>query len=141
MERFIADLVKNFEGGRIDRREFCQDRCARRHRLRGGRRRQARSTARLQDARHQSHLLHVPGLRQGARLVRPSVSACESTPGKDNGKRANLMFGPEPGKGGSFMVARNATPHRQSAAAGDSGRRSRLLHDLELERRARERRP
>ena len=24
MERFIADLVKSFEGGKIDRREFCQ---------------------------------------------------------------------------------------------------------------------
>ena len=25
----------------------------------------------------------------------------EVTPGKDNGQRANLMFGPEPGKGGA----------------------------------------
>jgi hypothetical protein len=32
----------------------------------------------------------------------------ESTPGKDNGSRANLMFGPEPGKGGQFLVARRA---------------------------------
>jgi hypothetical protein len=32
-----------------------------------------------------------------------------ATPGMDNGKRANVMFGPEPGKGGSFIVVRNAT--------------------------------
>jgi len=30
----------------------------------------------------------------------------ESAPGRDNGKRASLMFGPEPGKGGSFMGVR-----------------------------------
>jgi hypothetical protein len=24
MERFIADLVKNFESGKVDRREFCK---------------------------------------------------------------------------------------------------------------------
>ena len=39
-----------------------------------------------------------------------SVLGMESTPGKDNGQRANLMFGPEPGKGGSFVVARTARP-------------------------------
>jgi hypothetical protein len=27
---------------------------------------------------------------------------------RDDGKRANLMFGPEPGKGGSFLAVRNA---------------------------------
>jgi hypothetical protein len=24
MERFIADVVKNFESGKVDRREFCK---------------------------------------------------------------------------------------------------------------------
>jgi len=37
------------------------------------------------------------------------VLGMEKTPGKDNGSRANVMFGPEPGKGGSFVVVRNAT--------------------------------
>src|SRR5258705_11245430 len=41
----------------------------------------------------------------------------ESTPGKDNGKRANLMFGPEPGKGGSFIVARTAPTDAKPAKA------------------------
>jgi hypothetical protein len=33
----------------------------------------------------------------------------ENAPGKDNGKQANLMFGPAPGKGGGYVVVRNAT--------------------------------
>ena len=36
----------------------------------------------------------------------------ENIKDKDSGKRANLAFGPPPGKGGSFIVARNpATPN------------------------------
>ena len=45
-----------------------------------------------------------------------SVLGMESTPGKDNGQRANLMFGPQPGKGGSFVVARTATPNPRPPA-------------------------
>ena len=42
------------------------------------------------------------------------------TTGKDNGKRANLMFGPEPGNGGSFIVARTApTDAKPSKAVVD----------------------
>ena len=39
-----------------------------------------------------------------------SLLGMEAAPGKDTGKRVNLMFGPEPGKGGSFMVPRDAVP-------------------------------
>jgi hypothetical protein len=34
----------------------------------------------------------------------------ENAKGRDNGQQANLMFGPEPGKGGSFVVARTSRP-------------------------------
>ena len=39
----------------------------------------------------------------------------------DDGKRTNLMFGPEPGKGGSFVVPRNppATPRPAAQAFVD----------------------
>src|SRR5215469_15162307 len=36
-----------------------------------------------------------------------SVLNMKSEATRDDGKRANLMFGPEPGKSGSFLVARN----------------------------------
>jgi hypothetical protein len=39
-----------------------------------------------------------------ARNFYTAVLGMESTPGKDNGKRAHLMFGPELGKGWSFIV-------------------------------------
>src|SRR5450631_3269220 len=43
-----------------------------------------------------------------ARDFQINVFGLENAPGHDDGKRANLMFGPEPGKGGTFIVARNA---------------------------------
>ena len=52
-----------------------------------------------------------------ARDFYASVLGMEVTPGKDSGKRANLMFGPEPGKGGNFMVTRTATGNPKPSQA------------------------
>jgi catechol 2,3-dioxygenase-like lactoylglutathione lyase family enzyme len=48
-----------------------------------------------------------------------SVFGMESTPGKDSGTRANLMFGPEPGKGGNFVVARTGPTTSEAKATVD----------------------
>jgi catechol 2,3-dioxygenase-like lactoylglutathione lyase family enzyme len=45
-----------------------------------------------------------------------NVFGLENAPGHDDGKRANLMFGPEPGKGGSFIVTRNVTANYRPPA-------------------------
>jgi hypothetical protein len=34
----------------------------------------------------------------------------EVAPGTDNGEQARLMFGPEPGSGGTYLVVRNGVP-------------------------------
>jgi catechol 2,3-dioxygenase-like lactoylglutathione lyase family enzyme len=108
MERFIADLVRSFESGKMDRREFCQTVAL------------AATVYAAGDAAHAqatrgfkvigvNHLSYTCPDYTRARDFFINVFGLESAPGGDDGKRANLMFGPEPGKGGSYIVARNAT--------------------------------
>jgi catechol 2,3-dioxygenase-like lactoylglutathione lyase family enzyme len=109
MERFIADLVKNFESGKMDRREFCQTVALAATFYAAGdaaNAQQPRTGFKPLGINHISY--QCPDYTK-ARDFYTSVFGLVSTPGKDNGKRANLMFGPEPGKGGSFIVARTAT--------------------------------
>jgi catechol 2,3-dioxygenase-like lactoylglutathione lyase family enzyme len=46
-----------------------------------------------------------------------NVFGLENAPGHDAGARANLMFGPEQGKGGSFIVTRNPTANNNKPAS------------------------
>lgn len=109
MERFIADLVKSFESGKLSRREFCETVAlvATVYAAGDAANAQAPRGFKLIGVNHVSY--SCPDYTK-ARDFYATVLGMEVTPGKDNGKRANLMFGPEPGKGGSFVVARNATP-------------------------------
>jgi Glyoxalase/Bleomycin resistance protein/Dioxygenase superfamily len=126
MERFIADLVINYESGKVDRREFCKT-VAFAATMGDTARAEAPRGLKMIGINHISYT--CPDYAK-VRDWYVSVLGMEITPGKDNGQRANLMFGPEPGKGGSFVVARNARP--PVAAARSVGRRSRLLHDPQL---------
>jgi len=72
MERFIADLVQSLDSGKIDRREFCKS-LALAAAVYGAAMRAGPGPTRLQDHRHQPHVLYVPGLPQGARMVRMDV--------------------------------------------------------------------
>lgn len=105
MERFIADLVKNFETGKMDRREFCQT-VALAAAVYG-----AGEAANAQSGRGfkvlgVNHISYSCPDYAKARDFYISVLGMESAPGRDNGKRASLMFGPPAGKGGSFMGVR-----------------------------------
>ena len=107
MERFIADLVKKFESGKMDRREFCQTVALAAAVYGAGDAANAQATRGFKMIGI-NHISYACPDYAKARDFYTSVFGMESTPGKDNGKRANLMFGPEPGKGGSFIVARTA---------------------------------
>lgn len=107
MERFIADLVKKFESGRISRRQFCETFALAATVFAAG------DAAKAQASRgfKMIGINHISYTCADYTKVRDwyiQHLGMESTPGKDNGQRANLMFGPEAGKGGSFVVARNA---------------------------------
>ncbi len=112
MERFIADLVKRFEGGKMDRREFCQTVAL-----------AATVYAAGEDANAQtSSGFNVLGINHFSytcpdytkpRDFFTTVFGLEIA--KDTGERANLMFGPEPGTGGTFMIVRNPVNNKRPA--------------------------
>ena len=105
MERFIADLVKQYESGELDRREFCKTVALAATVYAAGDAAQAQAPRgfKMLGINHISYA--CPDYAK-ARDFYASVLGMDKTPGKDNGQRANLAFGPEPGKGGQFVVAR-----------------------------------
>jgi catechol 2,3-dioxygenase-like lactoylglutathione lyase family enzyme len=106
MERFIADLVQNLDSGRIDRREFCQAvaLAAAVYGAGDAAQAQAQRGFKIIGINHFSYT--CPDYTK-ARDWYASVLSMKDENTRDDGKRANLMFGPEQGKGGSFLVARN----------------------------------
>lgn len=122
MEKFIAGLVKQFERGEMDRREFCQTVALAATVYAAGDAANAQSGSGLKVLGI-NHLSYTCPDYTKARDFYTSVFGLENAPKKDNGKQANLMFGPEPGKGGSFMVVRNerapANPRPPSQAVID----------------------
>jgi catechol 2,3-dioxygenase-like lactoylglutathione lyase family enzyme len=119
MERFIADLVKNYESGKVDRREFCKTvaLAATVYATGNAANAQAPRGFKMLGINHISYT--CPDYTK-VRDWYVTNLGMESTPGKDNGKRANLMFGPEPSKGGTFVVARNATTPANPRSAATS---------------------
>jgi catechol 2,3-dioxygenase-like lactoylglutathione lyase family enzyme len=115
MERFIADLVGKFETGTISRRDFCEGvALAAIVYAAGG----AEANAAPPGGLKMLGINHVsyacPDYRK-ARDFYSSVLGMEKL--KDDGKgRVNLAFGPAPGKGGSFLVARNAAANAPAPA-------------------------
>jgi catechol 2,3-dioxygenase-like lactoylglutathione lyase family enzyme len=108
MEKFIAELVKNYESGKVDRREFCKTvaLAATVYAAGDAAKAQAPRGFKMIGINHISYT--CPDYTK-ARDFFVNHLGMENVAKADNGRRANLMFGPEPGKGGSFVVARNAT--------------------------------
>ena len=106
MERFIAGLVHGLDAGRLDRREFCQAvaLAAAVYGAGDAAQAQAQRGFKVIGINHFSYT--CPDYTK-AREWYASVLNMKSETTRDDGKRANLMFGPEPGKGGSFLAARN----------------------------------
>jgi len=106
MERFITDLVKSFESGKMDRREFCQTVALAATVYAAG------DAAHAQAARGMkvlgvNHMVYSCPDYIKAREHFINVWGLEPATGSDDGKRVNLMFGPEAGKGGSYIAVRN----------------------------------
>jgi catechol 2,3-dioxygenase-like lactoylglutathione lyase family enzyme len=113
MERFIAGLVKDFETGKIDRREFCQTVALAAMVYGAGEAANAQNAGRGLKVLGINHVSYTCPDYAKARDWYNRVLGMTITPGMDNGMRANLMFGPEPGKGGSFIVARTGDPTKK----------------------------
>jgi catechol 2,3-dioxygenase-like lactoylglutathione lyase family enzyme len=115
MERFIADLVKSFESGKIDRREFCKTVALAATVYAAGDAAQAQATRGFKVI-GVNHISYTCPDYTRARDFFINVFGLENAPGHDDGKRANLMFGPEQGKGGSFIVTRNPGSNNKPSA-------------------------
>jgi catechol 2,3-dioxygenase-like lactoylglutathione lyase family enzyme len=116
MERFIADLVQGLDSGRIDRREFCKTvaLAAAVYGAGDAAQAQAQRGFKVIGINHISY--SCPDYTK-ARDWYASVLNMKSEGTRDDGKRANLTFGPEQGKGGSFLVTRGPT----NIASGSAG--------------------
>jgi len=116
MERFIADLVQGLDNGKIDRREFCKSvaLAAAVHGAGDAAQAQVQRGFKIIGINHMSYT--CPDYAK-ARDWYASILNMKSEAMRDDGKRANLMFGPESGKGGSFLVARSPS----SVASGSAG--------------------
>jgi catechol 2,3-dioxygenase-like lactoylglutathione lyase family enzyme len=113
MERFIANLVKKFESGKIDRREFCQTVALAATVYAAGDAAQAQVSTGFKVLGINHFDYTCPDYTK-ARDFFTSVFGLEAH--KDDGKRVNLGFGPPAGYGGSFIIARNPTNQQRPPA-------------------------
>jgi catechol 2,3-dioxygenase-like lactoylglutathione lyase family enzyme len=119
MERFIADLVKDFDAGRISRRQFCEGVAVAATVFAAGGAAEA-APAKGFKLLGVNHVSYSCAEYTKARDFYRDVLGMQVI--NDNGKsRANLAFGPAPGKGGQFLVARNfgANPPKRSQSIVD----------------------
>jgi catechol 2,3-dioxygenase-like lactoylglutathione lyase family enzyme len=127
MERFIADLVQRLDSGRIDRREFCQSVALAAAVYAAGDAAQAQTPRgfKIIGINHMSYT--CPDYIK-ARDWYASVLNMKSESTRDDGKRTNLMFGPDPGKGGSFLVARSPGNVASGSAGVNAGAQGVIDH-------------
>jgi len=107
MERFIANLVEDFDSGKLDRREFCQSVALAALVYASGDAANAQASRgfKVLGINHISY--QCPDYAK-ARDWYSSILGMRVASKRETKHRANLMFGPEPSKGGSFIVVRNA---------------------------------
>ena len=107
MERFIEKLIGQFESGEIGRREFCQTvGIAAAVYAAGGAEANAAAAQRGFTGIGVNHISYSCPDYTKARDFYKNVLGMTVTNDKGMG-RANLAFGPEPGKGGNFLVVHN----------------------------------
>jgi hypothetical protein len=106
MERFIADLVKDFESGKINRRQFCETVALAATVYAAGDAANA-APARGLKILGVNHISYACADYRVARDWYAKVLNTKIYNDKGMG-RANLALGgPEPGKGGAFLITRN----------------------------------
>ena len=106
MERFIADLVKSYESGKIDRRQFCETVALATTVFAAGSAAQAAPSGGFKML-GVNHISYACSDYKVARDWYAKVFNTKIYNDKGMG-RANLAFGgAEPGKGGAFIITRN----------------------------------
>jgi catechol 2,3-dioxygenase-like lactoylglutathione lyase family enzyme len=119
MERFVENLVCDLERGAIDRRQFCETIALAATVLACGGAAAETAGGEGFKAIGINHISYACADYRKARDFYTSVFGMETVPGSDNGREARLMFGPPPGKGGSFLIPRNASTTPKASAVID----------------------
>ncbi len=115
MERFIDGLIRDFEGGRIDRRQFCEAMAMAAAVFAGGTSANAAPASGFKVLGI-NHLTYDCADYRRARDYYTSIFGMQTL--KDDGRtHANLGFGPPQGQGGSFLAVRNALAEAARPAA------------------------
>ena len=119
MEDFIAGLVDDLDTGKIDRRQFCETVALAGIVYAAGA--EAANAAPAQGFKPiaVNHISYACPDYRKARDFYASVFGMVPVREADNGKQARLMFGPEPGKGGSFLIPRNGSTATKAKAVVD----------------------
>jgi len=119
MEDFIARLVDDLDSGKINRRQFCETLALAVAVSAAG---EAAANAAPAQGFKLIGINHIsyacPDYRK-ARDFYTSILGMENLARADNGRETRLMFGPEPGKGGSFLIPRNGATTTRAKAAID----------------------
>ena len=119
MEGFISGLVADLDSGKLSRRQFCETVALAAAVYAAGE--TAANAAPTQGFQviGINHLSYVCPDYRKARDFYTSVFGMENIPSMDTGKEARLKFGPQPGKGGSFMIPRNGSSAPNAKAVID----------------------
>jgi Glyoxalase/Bleomycin resistance protein/Dioxygenase superfamily len=111
MERFIADLVKDFESGKLNRRQFCETIALAATVYAAG---EAAANAAPSNGFKMLAVNHISYRSQNYAAARDwymKIVGMQNVPSKDNGKdRAHLTYGPPMGTGGGYFISRSGPP-------------------------------
>ncbi len=120
MEKFVDRLIGEFESGQLGRREFCTTLATAAAVFASGLEANAAPAGKGFKMLGLNHLSYQCPDYTKARDFYASMFGMQVTNDKGKG-RANLAFGPEPGKGGNFLVVHNpgANPPKPSEAVID----------------------
>ena len=120
MEKFIANLVQDYEGGKISRRDVCRGIALAAAVYAAGGAEANAAPARGFKMLGVNHISYACEDYRKAREFYTKVLGMQVYNDK-NKDRCNLAFGPEPGKGGAFLVARDfgKNPPKRGASIVD----------------------
>ena len=119
MEKFIAGLIGARDRGLLSRRQFCETLALGATVYAAGAGAANAAPARGFKIIGINHISYACPDYRKARDFYASVLSMEIVPGADNGRETRLMFGPAPGKGGSFLIPRNGRTNPNAKAVVD----------------------
>jgi catechol 2,3-dioxygenase-like lactoylglutathione lyase family enzyme len=119
MEKFVAELMGALDGGLLSRRQFCERVALAATVYAAGEGAANAAPARGFRIIGINHISYACPDYRKARDFYASVLGMEIVPSADNGRETRLMFGPGPGRGGSFLIPRNGRTAPNAKAVVD----------------------